>query len=138
MLKIKKLKPLSNIVITTSSPVVDQFIGGIIKPVTGTIDEYQTVLAIGPQVSDIKVGDLVCINPDRYAKVVQSKDTNSTMSNVEGYHKKIVHDFNFIELDDKPCLRIYSSDVLFIVEEYENIEIEESIIKTVPLDFSIN
>lgn len=137
MLKIKKVKPLGNIIITTARPVEEQYVGGIIKPVANSIDEYQTVLAIGTTITDIKVGDLVCITPDRYAKVVQAKDTNSTNSTVEGYHKKIVHEFNFIELDNTQCLRLYSGDILFVVEEYENIEIEEPIIKTVPLDFSI-
>ena len=31
----------------------------------GGLKEYQTVLAVGSSVRDIKVGDLVCVNPTR-------------------------------------------------------------------------
>ena len=40
--------------------------GGLIDTAKqqGTLKEYQKVLAIGDSVRNIKVGDLVCINPD--------------------------------------------------------------------------
>ena len=43
--------------------------GGVIDVTRqqGTIKEYQTVLAVGSLVKDIKEGDIVCINPSRFA-----------------------------------------------------------------------
>ena len=38
-----------------------------ITKINQVIDDFQTVVSIGSSVRDIKVGDLVCINPDRYA-----------------------------------------------------------------------
>ena len=69
MLKIKKIKPLFNAIVTTMDRYTeDQYTdGGLIKVTAGTIKENQKVIAVGSIVRDIKVGDMVSINPIRYA-----------------------------------------------------------------------
>ena len=67
MLKINSIKPLFNKIVTTCDVYTsDKTQGGIILKTNGTIKEYQRVEAIGSTVRDIKVGDLVLINPKRY------------------------------------------------------------------------
>ena len=76
MLKIKKIKPLFNKILTTME-LYDNMIteDGIIdgSKEDGGIREYQTVLAVGPMVKCVKPGDLVVINPPRY-QVMKHKE----------------------------------------------------------------
>lgn len=122
MLKIKKIKPMFNQLITTMDEYEqDGMTGSIIDPTKkkGTIKEYQTVLAVGSTVRDIKVGDLVCINPVRYAKMKHQegslKDGVITDNAVVGFN------FNVVQVDDKDCLLLFDSDIRYIIEDFEEI-----------------
>ena len=65
---LKKIKPLFTSVVTTMDKYEDDVIvNGLVNQTAGTLKEYQKVIAIGSSVRDIKVGDLVSINPSRYA-----------------------------------------------------------------------
>lgn len=70
MLKIKKIKPIFNQIVTTRNMYDNNVTFKSSKLIDGTrintMKEYQTVLAIGPTVRGIKVGDIVWINPKRY------------------------------------------------------------------------
>ena len=66
MLKIKKIRPMFTSLITTMDKYEqDVKIGGLIDTTRqqGGLKEYQKVLAVGNSVRDIKVGDVVCVNP---------------------------------------------------------------------------
>ena len=70
MLKVKKIKPMFTALITTMDKYEkDIKIGGLIDTTRqqGGLKEYQKVLAVGSSVRDIKVGDVVCVNPARFA-----------------------------------------------------------------------
>ena len=71
MLKVKKIKPMFTALITTMNKYEHDVMtnGGLIDTTKqqGGIKEYQTVLAVGSSVRDIEVGDVVCINPTRFA-----------------------------------------------------------------------
>lgn len=119
-MKIKKLKPMfTGIVVTADKYIEDQTSAGLItdvKRLKSALKEYQTVIAVGPSVRDIKVGDVVCINPSRYEnrKFKENSMKNDLMENtVIGYN------FNVVEIDDKDCLLLDQSDITFVVEEYE-------------------
>lgn len=119
-MKIKKLKPMFTGIVTTADKYVeDQTSSGLItdvKKLKRTLKEYQTVLAVGSSVRDIKVGDMVCINPSRYEnrKYKENSMKNDLMENtVVGYN------FNVVEIDGKDCLLLDQSDITFVVEEYE-------------------
>ena len=123
MIKIKKIKPLFNRVVTTAVTYKEDGVNdGIVdaSKAEGAIMEYQTVVSVGKMVTCVKPGDLVVINPTRYAvmkhKEGSLKDGVITDNPVLGYN------FPLIELDDKPHLFIYDSDIDYIIKEVEEVE----------------
>ena len=67
---IKKIKPLFNMLVTTCNKYDSNIkLAGtdlLDSTKANTIKEYQTVIAVGPSVRGIEVGDVVFINPARY------------------------------------------------------------------------
>lgn len=120
-MKIKKIKPLYTRIITTMDTYVeDQSSPGGIIDVTKLkkgIKEYQKVLSIGTSVRNVKEGDLVCINPDRYAVRKFSKDSikNDILEN-----QVTKYNFNVINIDGTDCLMIDEADIEFVIEDYED------------------
>ena len=120
-MKIKKIKPLYTRIITTMDTYVeDQSSPGGIIDVTKLkqgIKEYQKVLSVGTSVRNVKEGDLVCINPDRYAVRKFTKDSikNDILEN-----QVTKYNFNVINLDGKDCLMIDEEDIEFVIEDYED------------------
>ena len=122
MKKIKKVKPLFTTVITTmnsneeSEATNDLGLIDTTKEVVG-ISEFQEVLAIGNMVREVAVGDIVCVNPTRFAKMQHRED--SLKNGVIGDNPVITYDFDVIEIDDKICLKLDTRDISYVVEEYE-------------------
>ena len=120
MLKIKKIKPLFNKILTTME-LYDNMIteDGIIdgSKEDGGIREYQTVLAVGPTVKCVKPGDLIVINPTRY-QVMKHKE-GSLKDGVVTDNPVISYNFPILVVDDRPCLYLYDSDVDFVIKEWE-------------------
>lgn len=120
MLKIKKIKPLFNKILTTmnlyDNPMTED---GIIdgSKEDGGIKEYQTVIAVGSTVKCVKPGDLVVINPARY-QVMKHKD-GSLKDGVITDNPVISYNFPILVVDDRPCLYLYDSDVDFVIKEWE-------------------
>lgn len=123
MIKIKKIKPMFTCIITTMNKYEDDCYteGGVIdlSKQKGAIKEYQTVLAIGSTVRDIKVGDLVLINPERFA--VKKHNAGSLKDGIIKDNPTISYNFDIMELGDKQCLLLQDRDIHFIIEEYEDI-----------------
>lgn len=120
MLKIKKIKPLFNKILTTmdlyDNPVTeDGLIDG--SKEDGGIKEYQTVIAVGSTVKCVKPGDLVVINPTRY-QVMKHKE-GSLKDGVITDNPVIGYNFPILVVDDRPCLYLYDSDVDFVIKEWE-------------------
>lgn len=126
MMKLKKIKPLFTKILTTANKYEkDQFIPGTdiidsTKEVLG-LKEYQTVISVGNEVSTVKPGDIVVINPNDYAIKKYNKDTTKSSMN-DVYNPVIEYNFNIISVDDKDCLLLKERDIDFIVEEGEEIE----------------
>lgn len=121
-MKIKKIKPMFTSVVTTMNVYEEDTTKGGIIDVTksrGTVKEYQEVLAVGSAVKDIKVGDIVCINPARFA--VKKHKEGSLREGVVGDNPVIAYNFPVIELDSKPCLLLRDQDIDFIIEDYEEV-----------------
>ncbi len=123
MIKLNKIKPLFTSLITTmelyEAECVDQ--DGIIdtSKATGALKEYQTVLAIGSSVRDINVGDLVCVNPNRFA--VKQHQAGSLKDGVVSDNPIIGYNFDIIEIQGSPCLMLQDRDISFVVEDYEKV-----------------
>lgn len=122
MIKIKKIKPMFTALVTTMNKYKeDTIVGGLINPSKGkgSIMEYQTVLSVGSSVKDIKVGDLVYINPSRFA--IKKHKEGSLKDGVITDNPVITYNFDVVEMDGQQCLLLQDRDIDFIIEEYEEI-----------------
>lgn len=122
MIKIKKIKPMFTALVTTMNKYKeDTIVGGLINPSKGkgSLMEYQTVLSIGSSVKDIKVGDLVCINPSRFA--IKKHKEGSLKDGVITDNPVVTYNFDVVEMDGQQCLLLQDRDIDFIIEEWEDI-----------------
>lgn len=129
MIKIKKIKPMFTALVTTMDIYTEEECSGVEAYKKGMIKEVQKVISVGTNVMQIKEGDLVSINPIRYA--VRKHDENSIKSEIEGGNPVLKYEFNIIELDDKPCLLLQDRDINYIIEDYEDIEVPKKNGKTI-------
>ena len=117
-MKINKIKPLFNKILVTADKYEDDIIeNGIIRTTKGTLKEYQKVLAVGSTVRDFKVGDLILINPIRYA--VKKHREGSLNDGVITDNPVVSYNFNLVEVGDKVNILLYDSDIDYIIEDYE-------------------
>ena len=118
MLNIKKIKPMYNYIVTTKDVYSDKDSEGkFTLKLAGTLKEYQKVVAVGPMVRGIQPGDLVCINPKRYAKY--KHQPGSLKDGVIEDNPVVAYNFNVVELDHVPHLLLTEQDIDFVIEEYE-------------------
>lgn len=125
---IKKIKPMFTALITTMDKYEHDIItdGGLIdtSKQQGCLKEYQRVVAVGTTVRDIKEGDLVCINPTRFA--VRKHKDGSLKDGVISDNPIIDYKFDIVEMNNTPYLLLQDRDINFIVEDYEEDEEEKS------------
>ena len=115
MINVKSVKPLFNVVITTAKRFErPQVKNGVVVADSMDYEPYQVVIAIGDAVRGLNVGDLVHIDPIRYAKFYQ--DPSSLKAN--GAVRK--YEIPTIELDGNECFRLTQADIDYIVEEFED------------------
>ena len=122
MLKVRKIRPMFTELITTMDKYEkDVKIGGLIDTTRqqGGLKEYQKVLAVGSSVRDIKVGDIVCVNPARFA--VRKHQAGSLKDGVVTDNPVTTYNFDVVEMDGKQCLLLQDRDVDFIIEEWEDV-----------------
>lgn len=123
MLKVKKIKPLFTAIITTMEKYEEDVrtASGLIDTTKqqGGLKEYQTVLAVGDSVRTIKVGDLVCVNPTRFA--VKKHQAGSLKDGIVTDNPVVTYNFDVVEMDGKQCLLLQDRDIDFVIEEYEEI-----------------
>lgn len=123
MIKIKKIKPLFNTLVTTMNKYEeDVTTKGLLldmKQRSGEIKEYQTVVAVGDTVRGIKVGDVVSINPMRFA-IKKHKD-GSLKDGVITDNPVVEYQFDVLEMDDVQYLYLRDSDINYIIEDFEEV-----------------
>lgn len=123
MLKVKKIRPMFTSLITTMDKYEQDKLtdGGLIdtSKQQGTLKEYQTVLAIGDSVRNIQVGDLVCVNPSRFA--VRKHEKGSMRDGVIADNPVVTYNFDVVEMDGRQCLLLQDRDIEYIIEDYEEI-----------------
>ena len=95
--------------------------GGLIDTAKqqGGLKEYQTVLAVGSSVRDIKAGDIVCVNPARFA--VRKHQAGTLKDGIVTDNPVTTYNFDVVEMDGKQCLLLQDRDIDFIIEEYEEV-----------------
>lgn len=124
----RKIRPTTNHIVTTmdkyeeddSKLVLD------VKELAGTVKDTQKVVAIGPLVRDIKVGDYVRICPDRYIKV-----KHSLAEELNEKEMQVSINFPIVDLEDGRYLFLYESDVDYVIEEFAP-ETTEKVLYTPP------
>lgn len=118
---IKKVKPLFNGVITTMDRYSNNvnIIGTNLKDPTksGAVKEYQKVVAVGPMVRGIEVGDTVFINPSRYA--VMKHKRGSLEDGVIKDNPVIGYDFDIVTIDGVDHLFLQDNDIKYVAEVEE-------------------
>ena len=128
MLVIKKIQPMYTKILTTMCKYEEDELtnGGLIdaSKTQGTLKEYQTVIAVGNSVRNVKVGDLVCINPERYA--VKKHEAGSLKDGVITDNPVIKYNFNTMEIEGVPHLLLDENDVSFIITDYEEVKEQKS------------
>lgn len=120
MLKINNIKPVFNKIVTSCNVYEDNEVrGGIIINTKGTIKEYQTVEAVGSTVKDIKVGDIIMINPTRYIKQHHNDKKDETLRGVIKDELSFTVEFPILEYNNSKHLLLYDQDVDYIIEGEE-------------------
>lgn len=128
MLHVTKIKPLfDHLLITADRFEKDMIHSGVILANKGDLKLWQTVVAIGSVVRDIKVGDKVMINPNDFA--VKKYNKNSVQNDLDN-NPVLTYNFPFETVDDekgepKDYLYISDRNVKYV---FEGIEKDESLI----------
>ena len=128
MLHVTKIKPLfDHLLITADKFDKDMVHNGVIVAGKGDLKLWQTVVAVGSVVRDIKVGDKVMINPNDFA--VKKYNKNSVQNDLDN-NPIITYNFPFETVDDekgnpKDYLYISDRNVKYV---FEGIEKDDSLI----------
>lgn len=128
MLHVTKIKPLfDHLLITADRFDKDMIHNGVIVAGKGDLKLWQTVMAVGSVVRDIKVGDKVMINPNDFA--VKKYNKNSVQNDLDN-NPVLTYNFPFETVDDekgnpKDYLYISDRNVKYV---FEGIEKDDSLI----------
>lgn len=120
MLKITKVKPMFNTVITTANKYEEDYrTGGLIDPSKskGSLKEYQTVVAVGSMVKGIEIGDKVMIDPTRYA--VMKHKAGSLKDGVIEDNPVVGYNFKTVYINDTLHLMLVDADIKYVFEGEE-------------------
>lgn len=109
----------NNILTTMEKYEEDVMSMGIITKKQGGLKEYQKVVEVGSSVRDVKEGDLVCINPKRFA--VRKHQDGSLKDGVITDNPITTYNFDVIELDGVQYLLLQDRDIDFIITESEEV-----------------
>lgn len=115
---IKKIKPMFDRILVTAdtynleSQKTDT---GIYVPSQTGLRSYQTVIAVGTSVRNVKEGDIVEIDPKRYARMKHQE--GSLKDGVITDNPVVAYNFDIINLNGKDYLMLFESDVKFIIED---------------------
>lgn len=124
MIRIKKIKPMFTGLVTTMDRYTEDIFtdGGLLdmSRKKGMVKEYQKVLCVGSSVRDIKEGDLVCINPTRFA--VKKHKEGTLKDGIITDNPVVEYNFDIIELNGIPCLYLQDRDIDFIITDFEEVE----------------
>lgn len=123
---------MANYIVTTKDTYTEEDVskGGLLVKAVGSLKEYQKVVATGPLVRGIQEGDLVCINPRRYAKY--KHNPGSLKDGVIGDNPVVSYNFNVIEIDHVQHLLLTDQDVDFVIEDWEEEKEPEQSVIVIP------
>ena len=119
---IKKIRPMFRGVVTTAHKyaIDDCPKGALIDPrkMQGTLKEEQIVVAVGPSVSSVKVGELVHIEMMHFAKLKAYKPGDGMRAVINGKEMTVEgFEVPVIELESGEHLYIQETDIDYVIEE---------------------
>ena len=120
--EIKKIRPLFTMVVTTAVRYRgDQFAekDGLIldtRKMDGSMNPFQTVVAVGTHVQGIKEGDVVKIDFSRYTRARHIP--GKIEDNVQSDNLSAFVEIPFVEIDGKQYLKLQNNDIEYVIEEY--------------------
>ncbi len=100
--------------ITTTSGLIDT------KRQKGTVKEYQKVIAVGSLVKDIKVGDMVLINPKNYRQLKHEK--GSMKDGVITDNPVVGYNIPTVEINGEQFMYLDDRDIEYVIEDFEEVE----------------
>ena len=77
-------------------------------------------MAIGPDVRRCKVGDIIMVDPVRYA-VMKHKD-GSLQDGVVADNPTVAYNIPIITIDSKEFMYLFDTDIQFIIDKFEETE----------------
>lgn len=133
MYKIKSLKPLYTGIITTTNKYTQDDTSGVIldsRKLAGSIKEYQTVIAVGSSVREIKAGDTVLINFQNYLVKDKNRPENDANSLRTEFMQQTYHlELPVMEVNDQEVLTLQERDIAFVADIEEIATPASAIIK---------
>ena len=121
--KIKKVRPMFTAVLTTARTYVGDVKtqGGLFDPtkMSGDLNIFQTVVAVGTTVTGVKEGDIVKVNYKRYAKAKHVPGALDESENKIVDNMSITYEIPVIDVDGQQCLLLQNNDIEYVIEEYE-------------------
>lgn len=118
MLKLKKITPTFNhILVTMNKRDHDEYDNGVLVRPTGSTKEWQTVIAVGPTVKNCKEGDVIMVDPVRYA--IQKHREGSLKDGVVADNPTIAYNIPIITVDGKEYMYLFDTDIQFVINDYE-------------------
>lgn len=84
----------------------------------GSLKEYQKVVAVGSMVREVKEGDLIMINPARYA--VMKHQEGSLKDGIITDNPVIKYNFKTVVMDGVEYLLLTDQDISYIIEDYDD------------------
>lgn len=123
MFQIHKVRPLFTGIVTTAKKYVGEVTtgGGLLLDTTrmnGSLNPYQTVIAVGSMCKDVQEGNIVKINFKRYAKANHIPGVIDEAQNKQFDNMTVTYEIPMIVLDGEECLFIQSNDIEYVVEDY--------------------
>ena len=93
--------------------------GMIENDLVGTLKEVQTIISVGPNVRELKPGDLVYLDFSKYMKHKYTKDETKADMPDEYYNNVVSYEIPMFEINNQICLLVDSSNVFFKIDKFE-------------------
>lgn len=123
MFRIKAIRPLFTGVVTTAEVYRGEVTSsaGIIDTtrMEGSLNPYQTVVAVGGMCKDVAPGDIVKVNFKRYAMAKHTPGAIDEAQNRQFDSMSVTYEIPTVEVDGRKMLFLQSSDIEYVVTDYE-------------------
>lgn len=114
------------VLVTKDVYTAEDFKGSVQEKVTGAVKEFQRVVEVGPTARNVNVGELVSIDPKRYA--VTKYREGDIKGNIEGMQKIVSYNIPEITLNHQKYMLISDQDITFVIEDFDEEQSKSNLI----------